>query len=222
MTLSEHLAQEVEGFGNARLLDQTLGEMAVSDGGGAERRVGEDVAIDIESHVDAALVAVGVDDVVVRDDVGDDVRLLEEEVEEGNGLIVALRPVHGGDDGVAGEHGGPRNGEHRVPGDGGRRLQVAGADEGLHAVVEAQPGAHQRRGRVREPRRVRVARRALLRRRANRVQGRLDAQTPLPSPALGRGFFGGGEGVGTPLGDREDGACGGGGGGDTAEEQAVK
>lgn len=99
-----------------------------------------------------------------------------------------------------------------MPGDGGRRPEVARADEGLHTVVETQPRAHQRRSGVREARSVGVARRALLRRRTNSIQGRLDAQTPLPSPALSRGFFGGGEGVGTGLGEREDGAGGGDGG----------
>lgn len=208
MALSEHLAQEVDGFGNATGLDQTFGEMAIGDGRGTERSVGEDVAIDFKGHVDTTLVAVGVDHVVVRDDVGDDVELVEEEVEEGNSLLVPLRPVHGSDDGVTGENGRPCHREHRVSGDGGCRLEVARADEGLHAVVEAQPGAHERRSGVWEARSVRVARRALLRRRTNSIQGRLDAQTPLPSPALGRSFFGGGKGVGTGLDEREDGPRG--------------
>ena len=183
--------------------------MAIGDGGGAEGGVGEDVAVHFQGHVHAALVAVGVDHVVVGHDVGDDVRLLEEELEETNGLLVPPRTVHGGDDGVAGEHGRPCRREHRVTGDGGRRVQVASADQGLDAIVEAQPRAHQRRGRVREARGVRVARRALLRRRTNRVKGRLDAQTTLPSTPLGRGFFGGGEGVRTGLGQRKHGAGGG-------------
>lgn len=90
MALGEHLAQEVHGFGNPTGLDQTFGEMAIGDGGGTERSVGDDVAIDFKGHVDATLVAVGVDYVVVRDDVWDDVELVEEEVEEGNSLLVSL------------------------------------------------------------------------------------------------------------------------------------
>lgn len=143
MALREHLAQEVNGFGNATSLNQTFGEMAIGDGGGTERGVGEDVTIDIKSDVDTTLIAVCVDDVVVRNDVGDDVGLLEEEVKEGDGLVVPLRTVHSGDDSVAGEHGGASHREHRVPGDGGGGIQVAGADQGLDAVVEAQSRAHQ-------------------------------------------------------------------------------
>jgi len=48
------------------------------------------VAIDFKGHVDTTLVAVGVDHVIVRDDVGDDVELVKEEVEESNSLLVPL------------------------------------------------------------------------------------------------------------------------------------
>jgi len=89
VALREHLAQEVQGFRNALRMDQTFGEMAIGDGGGAEGGVGDHVPIHLKGHVHSALVAVGVDHVVVGHDVRDDVRLLEEKVEERNGLLVA-------------------------------------------------------------------------------------------------------------------------------------
>lgn len=208
VALGEHLAQEVDGFGNATSMDQTLGEMAIGDGGGTERSVGDDVAIDFESNVDVALVAVCVDEIVVRDDVGDDVGLFEEEVEEGDGVLIAVGAVHGGDDGVAGEDGGASDGEDGVAGDGGGGVEVGGADEGLDAVVEAEARADEGGGGVRKARGVGVAGRALVGWRTNGVERRLDAETALPSTTLGGGFFGGGERVGTGLGEREHGAGG--------------
>lgn len=51
-------------------------------------------------------VTMSVDDLIVGDYIGDDVRLLEEIFEQRNRITVTLGSVHGGDDGVAGEHGG--------------------------------------------------------------------------------------------------------------------
>ena len=112
MAFSQHLAQEVDSLADAAGIDKTLGEMAIGDGGRAEGGIGDDVAIDLEGDIDTALVAVGVDEVVVRNNVGDNIGLVEEEVEESDGLVVPLGAVHGGDDGVAGEDGGAGDGEH--------------------------------------------------------------------------------------------------------------
>lgn len=51
-------------------------------------------------------VTMSIDDLIVGDNIGDNVRLLEEVLEQRNRFTVTLGSVHGGDDGVAGEHGG--------------------------------------------------------------------------------------------------------------------
>lgn len=86
------------------------------------------MAVDLETDIDSALVTMGVDEIIVRDDVGDDIGLIEEELEEGNGVVVALGAVHGGDDGVAGEDGGAGVGEDGVAGNGGGGVEVSGAN----------------------------------------------------------------------------------------------
>jgi hypothetical protein len=102
---------------------------------------------------------------------------------------IPLGAVHGGDDGIAGEDGGSGVGEHGVARHGRGGVQVSGSDQRLHAVVEVQPWPHQRRRRVRQPRRIRVTLRwALI--PPERVQRRLDAQPALPAPSLRRGFLG--------------------------------
>lgn len=219
VALAQHLPQEVHGLVDAAGGDEALREVAVRDGGRAEGGAGHHVPIHLEGHVHAPLVAVCVDHVVVGDDVGDEVRLVEEEVEQGDGLAVPLSAVHGRDDGVAREHRRAGHREHRVTGHGGGGVKVAGTDQRLHAVVQAQPGAHQRRRRVRKPGGVRVTRRAMLRRRTNRVQGRLDAQPPFPSPPLRSRLFRRGKRKGTHGdGDGRDG----GGTPERAEEKAAK
>lgn len=85
----------------------------------------------------------GVDQIIVGNNIGDNVRLVEKEVEEGNSVIVPLGAVHGGDDGVAGEYGGAGVGENGVASHGGGGVEVGGADEGLDAVVEVEAGTHE-------------------------------------------------------------------------------
>lgn len=83
-------------------------------------------------------VAVRVDDLIVRDHVGDDSIPLEEILEERDRFRVALGPVHGGDDCVAGEDGGPGGGEHGVAGEARRGVEIGGSDQGLDSVVEVE------------------------------------------------------------------------------------
>lgn len=56
----------------------------------------------------------GIDQIIVRDNVRDDVGLTEEEVEEGNSVLVPFGAVHGGDDGVASEDSGASVGKDGV------------------------------------------------------------------------------------------------------------
>ena len=154
----------------------------------------EHLLVRLERVVDPGGLAVGEDEGVVGDDVGDDVGAAEEEVEEGDGVVVAGRADHGGGDGVAGEDGGADAG-----GDGGARgergaVEVAGADEGLDAVVEAEARADERGGGLREAGRVGVARgRRGGRFPAVRVERRLDAELALAAAALGGRVLGRGE-----------------------------
>lgn len=102
--------------------------MAVGHRRGAEGGIGEDMAVDIEANIDTTGIAMSVDEDIVGNDVGDDVGLVEEKLEEGDGIIEALVTVHGSDYGVAGEDGGAGVGEHRLAGGGGGEIEVAGAD----------------------------------------------------------------------------------------------
>ena len=112
--------------------------MAVGHRRWAEGGIGEDMAVDIEANIDTAGIAMSVDENIVRDDIGDDVGLVEEKVEESDRVIEALVAVHGSDYGVTGEDGGPGVGEHRLAGRGGGEIEVAGADKRLDAVVEVE------------------------------------------------------------------------------------
>lgn len=231
MTLSQHLAQKIDRIPHPAGIDEPLGEMPISDGRGTKRRMGQDMAIDLESGVDVAHVAVGVDQIIVRDDVGDDVGLVEEELEEGNGVGVPLAAVHGGDDGVASEDGGAGVGEDGVAGDGGGGIEIAGADEGLDAVVEIEAGADEGGGGVGEAGGVGIAlgRRVVV--AAEGVERGLDAEAAFAAAAFGGGLLGGAEGEGAVLSSGSQGGeeveVGGGGGGggavaEGAEEDAVE
>lgn len=142
-----------------------------------------------------------VDQVIIRDNVGNNVGLVEEEVEEGNSVIVPLAAIHGRDDGVAGEHGGARVGEDGVTRHGGGGIEVAGAYEGLDAVVEVEARADKGGGGVGEARRVGVAWRRRAGVATESVEWGLDAETALAAAALGSGFFGGGIGEGAGGGE---------------------
>lgn len=154
------------------------------------------MAINLETHINTTLIAMGVDQVIVRDNIGNNIGLVEKEVEEGNCVIVPLRAVHGGNDGVAGEDGGTGVGEHRVASDSGGGVEVAGADEGLHAVVEVEAGTHKGRGGVGEARGVGVARGWRMGVSPESMERRLDAEAALAAAALGGSFLSGGEGEG--------------------------
>lgn len=109
-------------------------------------------------------------------------------------VCVSAIAVEGCDQGVAGEHGGADGGEYSLAGDGGGRVEVEGADERLHAVVEVEPWSNQGGGGVglagirRGARKIGVA--------AEGVERGFDAEAALSASALGSGFLGGGEGVG--------------------------
>lgn len=68
------------------------------------------------------------DQEIVRDNIGDNGGLIEEKLEERNGVVIPLGTVHGGDDGVAGEDGGADAGKDGVAGGGGSVVEVAGAN----------------------------------------------------------------------------------------------
>ncbi|PON79875.1 hypothetical protein TorRG33x02_234940, partial [Trema orientale] len=118
MAFVQHFPQEINGFPNPAGVDQPLRQVPEGNRRRAEGRIGDDMAIDLETDVNSALVAMGIDQIIVRDNVGDDVGLVEEELEEGNCVTVPLGAVHGSDDGVAGEDGGAGVGEDGVAGDG--------------------------------------------------------------------------------------------------------
>lgn len=86
-----------------------------------------------------SFVAASVDDLVVRDHVGDDVIPLEEILKQRDRVAVALGSVHRGDDRVAGEHGGPGAGEHGIASEARRGVEIGGSDQGLDSVVEVEP-----------------------------------------------------------------------------------
>ena len=83
------------------------------------------MAIDLETNIDSTLVTMGIDKIIVRDNIWDDVGLVEEELEEGNSVIVPLGTVHSCDDGVAGEDGGASVGEDRVASNGRSGIEVS-------------------------------------------------------------------------------------------------
>lgn len=131
-----------------------------------------------------------VDQIIIRHNVGHNVRLIKEEVEEGDGVLIPLGAVHGSNDGIAGEDSGAGAGEDRVAGDGRGGIEVEGTDEGLNAVVEAEAEADEGRGGVGEAGGIRVT--------GGRwgggvpaegVERRLDPEAALPAAALGGGLL---------------------------------
>lgn len=169
----------------------------------------------------------GVDQIIVRDDVGDDVGLVEEELEEGNSVTVPLGAVHRSDDGVASEHGGAGVGEDGVAGDGRGGIEISGTDEGLDAVVEVEARADEGGGGVGEAGGVGIAGSRRVPVAAEGVERGLDAEAALAAAAFGSGLLGGAEGEGAVLtsGSQRGEEVGGGGGGavaERAEEEAVE
>lgn len=98
--------------------------------------------INLEAHINPAIIAVSINQNIIRYNIWNNVRLVVEELEEGNSVIVPLGTVHGSDDGVAGEDGGARIGEDGVACNGGGGVEVTGAYERLDAVVEVEAVAH--------------------------------------------------------------------------------
>lgn len=187
----------------------------------AKRGISENVTINIESDIDATGIAMCVDQYIVGDNIGDDIGLIVEELEESDGVVVALGAVHGGHDGVAGEDGGASVGEHGLAGDDGGVVEIAGADEGLNAVVEVEAGADEGGGGVGEAGGVGVGRRAGgVGVAAEGVEWGFDAEAAFTTAALSGCFFGGREGEGSDWEEEirvlrvvdvvESGGCGGG------------
>lgn len=85
-------------------------------------------------------------EVVEGNDIGNNVELIKKVLEEGFGIVVALGAIHGSNDRVAGEDRGTGRLEHRLTGNIGGRIEVAGADEGLDTVVEVEARTNKGRG----------------------------------------------------------------------------
>lgn len=143
----------------------------------------------------------GINQIIVRHNVRNNVGLIEKEVEQGNSVIVPLAAVHGGNDGIAGEDGGARVREDRVTRHRRSGVEVACAYERLDAVVEVEARTDEGGGGVWEAGRVGVAWRRRARVTAEGVEWGLDAETALAAAALGGGFFGGGIGEGAGGGE---------------------
>lgn len=152
---------------------------------------GNDMAINLKTHIDTALIAMGINQIIVRHDIRNNVGLIEKEVEQGNSVIVPLAAVHGGNDGIAGEDGGARVREDRVTSHRRGGVEVACAYERLDAVVEVEARTDEGGGGVWKAGRVGIAWRRRARVTPEGVEWGLDAETSLASAALGGGFFGG-------------------------------
>lgn len=140
---------------------------------------------------------------IVRNNVRDNVGLFKEELEEGDSFVVPLSSVHGGDNGVAGEHGGSGSGEDGLPAEEGGVVEVAGADEGHDAVVEVEAGASQGGGGVGERAGVGVRGRTRgVGVAAEGVERGFNSEAAFTAAAFGCGFFSGGEGECTGVEER--------------------
>lgn len=100
------------------------------------------MAVNLKTPIDPALVTVGVDQIVVRDNIRNDIGQVEKELEEGNSVIVPLGTIYCSKEGIAGKDGEAGAGEDGVNSDGGGSVKVAGEDERLDAVVEVEARTH--------------------------------------------------------------------------------
>lgn len=98
----------------------------------------------------------GDNEIIVGDNIGDDIELVEEVLKESFCILVSLAAVHGSDDGIASKDCRADRLEDGLTGDVGRRVEVSRADKRLDAVVEIKTGANESRGGVWEARLVGV------------------------------------------------------------------
>ncbi|KAH0461317.1 hypothetical protein IEQ34_008892 [Dendrobium chrysotoxum] len=141
-----------------------------------------------------ASVAVGVYEDVVGYNVGDDVLLGKEEVEEGEDIVEAASALHGRQDGVAGEDGGFDGGEDGVAGLGRGGVEISGADKGLNPVMEAEARTYEGGGGIGKAGGVGVGVASGAGGAGVTVGGGLDSKLALATAALRCGLFKGGEG----------------------------
>lgn len=170
-----------------------------------EGGITQNLVINLNGMINISTLAMSDNEEIVANNVGDDVGLVEEELEQRNGVGVTLRAVHGGDDGVAGEDSGAGFREDGLPGEEGGGVEVEGADEGLDAVVEVQAGAGQGPGIVGGPGGVGGGwwpwggRRMV----PEGVEWGFDAEAAFATAPFGCGFFGGGESEGAVVEEGE-------------------
>lgn len=168
--------------------------MPISNSRRPKGGLSENVPINLKGNINPPTITMGVNEEIVGHNIGYDTRLIEEELEERDGVIVPLGAEHGGNNGIAGEDGGANAREDGVAGDGGGVVEVAGSNEGLDAVVEVEAGPGEGGGGVGETRVGGRARGGGV--SAEGVEGWLDAEAAFAAAALGGGFLGGGEGEG--------------------------
>lgn len=130
--------------------------MAISDCRRAIGSVLENVIVNLQGVLYFVGLTVGDNQIIVGDNIGDDIELVEEVLKEGFGILVSLGAVHGSDDGIASKDCRADRLEYGLTGNVGSGVEVSSADERLDAVVEIKTGADKSRGGVWEARLVRV------------------------------------------------------------------
>lgn len=113
-------------------------------------------------------------------------------MEESNGVIEAAVAEEGCRHSIASKDGGAGALLESVKsGERGSRVEIAGAEKGLDAVVEGETGADESRGGIRE---AGITRGGRVGRRSESVERRLDAEAALAAASLGSSFLCRGEG----------------------------
>lgn len=87
-------------------------------------------------------IAVGIDEMVITDDIGHDIGLAKEVIEEGEDVVEPLGAEHGAHNGVAGEDGGTGWGEDGAPGGVRGLFEVPRSDQRLDLIVKDEVEAH--------------------------------------------------------------------------------
>jgi hypothetical protein len=148
----------------------------------------QDLFVNIQSLINPLGITQSVDQDVVGHDIGYDVVLAKEEMEESNGIIKTAMAKEGGGHSVASEDSGAGALLESVnSGKGGGGVEITGAEEGLDAVVKRETGAHEGRGGVGE---AGIAGRWRIGWRSKSVERGFNAKAALAAAALGCSFLG--------------------------------
>uniref|UniRef100_A0A0A0LRE8 Uncharacterized protein n=1 Tax=Cucumis sativus TaxID=3659 RepID=A0A0A0LRE8_CUCSA len=117
MPFIQHFPQKIHSLLNPPSINQSLSQMPISHCGRTERSICNNMTINLKTHINTALIAMSINQIIIRHHIGNYIRLVKEELKQCNRITIPLSPIHSSNNSVTSENRGASIGKHRMTSD---------------------------------------------------------------------------------------------------------